>query len=143
MTKYASTKAQERKSKITQHVDVIRSFIEPTSCLCRGAGRCFLRNHEECQKRRTKLTEIAEHNACSQIMSAVFELDDGLRIGVATREGTTVEEPNGDGENCSETESDGDDDNVRIDEDACVRFKFRNIGSVNEPIDTFLEAASF
>lgn len=145
LTKHASTKAQSKNFKIPLYVAVIRAIIDSSACLCSGVRRCMVRNHKDCQHTRRKLIELSGHDACHEVMSSLFELEDGFkeiemsptRTDGQDRNEVTTE--NNDGDNDSENSEDGGNDH----DDLWVRFKATTFSRIQDQLDSFLEASSF
>lgn len=55
MRNYAKPKVQRHKRNVIEYIGLVRWFIEPCTCLCRGSKRTLTLNHQNCSESRLKL----------------------------------------------------------------------------------------
>lgn len=78
------------------------------------------------------------HEACRQVMSALFELYDGFEMTVPTVH-TAAAGDNGEGD----SDSDASSSSGKEDRDVWVRVQASNLTAIQDQLDSNLEAASF
>lgn len=123
MKRQSCTKIQREKVKVIEYINIVRYYIDPKFCLCKGIYGVSTANHEACVSTLEALNRTEGRHAMSTFMYALFSI---------------VEYHSPQDDDGAESSK----DNLGID-DAWIEFHFRNYASFEDQLDSMLEIFIF